>query len=406
MKVLQINSVCGIGSTGRIAVDLHQLLIARGHESVVAFGRGEPRNCSQTIRIGSRHGWLLHVLLTFLTGKHGFGSTRATRILIREIQAYDPDIIHLHNIHGFYLNMRVLFDYLSQAGKPVFWTLHDTWSFTGHCSGYEMVGCNKWQTQCEHCPQLWTYPFSLLRDRSRQNYLDKKALFNQVRDLTLITPSRWLKDQLSHSFLRCHPVQVIPNGINLDSFKPSPSDFRHKHGLKDKFVILGVSSVWEKRKGLGTFAELSEVLPMDDFAIVLVGVNSYLRRRLPASICCIPKTNSVQELAEIYSAVDVFLNPTLEDNFPTTNLEALACGIPVITFRTGGSVESVTEHSGLIVEKGDIAGLMTALAEIRQKGKVNYSESCQTMARQHFNKDTNYLQYMTLYETALKGIQG
>ena len=396
MKVVQINSVCGVGSTGRIAVDISKKLNDEGIENYIFYGTGHS-DYENGIKFGGTLNVRTHQLGTRLLGKHGFYSSKATNELIEKIRDIDPDIIHLHNIHGHYLNVEILFEYLSRSNKKVIWTLHDCWSFTGHCAYYDYVNCNKWQTECNNCPALREYPRSLIFDRSKESFKDKKRIFNSVEDLTLVTPSRWLAEETKKSFLSKYPVQVINNGIDLSNFKPSIGDFRKKHGIEEKFIILGVAGVWERRKGLDYFLELAKKAK-DGEVIVLVGLSQEQQSELPNNIIGIPRTNSVKELAEIYTTADVFVNPTLEDNFPTTNLEALACGTPVITFDTGGSPEAVDNQTGIVVEKGNLKELAIAIKNIRNKSKEKYEKICIDRARDLYNKEEKFLEYIELYK--------
>lgn len=394
MKVLQINSVCGIRSTGRIATDIHSILESQGHESYIAYGRENPMNSNHTIRIGSKMDNYVHILKTRVLDKHGFGSKRATKKFIEEIKQMNFDIIHLHNIHGYYINVEMLFEYLKEAKKPVIWTLHDCWPFTGHCAYFEYSGCSCWKVDNrQKCIQKRSYPSSLLINNSLNNFERKKEAFTGVENLTIVTPSQWLADLVQASFLKDYPVEVIHNGIDLSVFKPTPSNFRELHKLKGKFVILGVASIWDKRKGLDYFIELAEKLD-SDYQIVVVGVTDKQVARLPKSIIGITRTNNTEELAQIYSAADVFVNPTLEDNFPTTNIESLACGTPVITFNAGGSPESLTEKCGIIVEKSDTDKLIEELRTLRMR---NINEIECVKRAQTFNKKDRYKDYLNLY---------
>ena len=401
MNILQVNTVCGIGSTGRIATDLHAILIAKGHQSTVAFGRATAKNCTQTIRIGSRIDNYLHVARTRFFDDHGFGSKVATKALIEKIRVLNPDVIHLHNLHGYYLHIDLLFEYLKQARKPVVWTLHDCWAFTGHCSNFDFIGCENWKSECHHCPLKSAYPKSLYLDRSKWNYWQKKELFTGVNDMTFVTPSKWLANLVKESFLQEYPVKIINNGIDLNVFKPTSSNFRERYGLEHQFVILGVASVWGERKGYQYFIDLANKLRPDE-KIILVGLSEQQIKELPFGIFGIAKTNSTTELAEIYCASDMFINPTLEDNFPTTNLEALACGTPVVTFNTGGSPESLDDKCGLVVERGDLKGMIEAISIVRKNGKETYFEKCQERAKEYFDKDARFTEYVSLYEDYLK----
>ena len=390
MKILQINSVCGVGSTGRIATDLYKVLEEQGHECKIAYGRGTAPEGIDSIKIGSNLDNYIHVFKTRVFDKHGFGSVSATKKFIEKVKEYDPDIIHLHNIHGYYINIEILFNYLKEANKPVVWTLHDCWAFTGHCSHFDYVGCDKWKNGCNNCIQKNEYPSSKVMDNSKFNYEKKKELFTSVKNMTIVTPSKWLANLVRESFLGKYSVEVINNGIDLDVFKPTESDFRERYNLQDKFIVLGVASVWTERKGLKYFIELSKELS-DDYKVVVVGVTEKQKKELPNNILAITRTNNVKELAEIYTAVDVFVNPTLEDNFPTTNLEALACGTPVITFNTGGSVESIDNKNGIVVYEKDLNALKKAILKINNN-ILNYE-----IKSEIYNKFDRYKDYIELY---------
>ena len=360
MKYLFINSVAGFGSTGRIAAEKCRELMAEGHECVLAFGR-EKANCDDltTWQIGSPVDYKIHGLMTRVFDNHGFSSAAATRAFLMRVEEYDPDVIWLHNLHGYYIHIGLLFDYLRGCGKKILWTLHDCWSFTGHCAYFDFVGCDRWKTGCHDCPQKKNYPASKVLDNSRKNYENKKRSFTGIPNLTLITPSKWLADLTRESFLREYPVEVVYNTINTGIFKPTDGDFRKKYGLENKKIALGVASIWEERKGLRDFVKLSDMLGAD-WKIVLVGTTEEDRTRLPACILALPRTNSAKELAEIYTAADVFVNPTYEDNYPTVNLEARACGTRVASYDAGGSPETLGAGD-CAVPKGNVQALYEAI---------------------------------------------
>ncbi len=396
MKVLQINTVCGSGSVGRITVDIYHTLEKNGDIPLIAYGRGGAPDGLNAWGFGSRPDMVRHVLATFFKGEHGFSSAGQTRKLIRKIEAWNPDVIHLHNIHGFVLQAELLFGYLKKAGRPVVWTFHDCWPYTGHCAFYDYHGCDGWKSGCRNCREYRrTYPYAIFRNRTARNFDRKKAAFTGVPNLTVVTPSRWLAGQVKQSFLGEYPVKVIPNGIDLENFSPRNSSLRESLGLKGKYVILGVANVWERRKGLTYFLHLSERLP-DECRIVLIGLNKRQKRKLPSSVIGIERTSSVKELAEYYSMADVFVNATLEDNFPTTNLEALACGTPVITFDTGGSPESLDESCGRVVPKGDIVALQQAILE--EKIHPKEGKDCRKRAEK-YDKYGRFQEYVDLYHS-------
>ena len=397
MKVLQINSVCGIRSTGRICTDIAEVLEQQGHECKIAYGRESVPEKYQkfAIRIGKDTNVKLDGIKTRFFDNAGFNSANATKRFISWIKEYAPDIIHLHNLHGYYIHIGLLFEFLSSFNKPVVWTLHDCWPFTGHCAYYDFAECDKWKTQCFECKCKREYPSSLLLDGSKRNYLKKSKIFNSVDNLNFIAISNWIAQQKKESFLRDKPVTVIHNGIDLTQFKPTTSDFRKKHDIEKKRVYLGVASVWDRRKGYETFINLSQMINEDE-AIVMVGLNKEQLKHLPKNIIGIERTNSVKELAEIYSAADVFVNPTLGDNFPTVNLEAIACGTPVVTYNTGGSPECISSDSGLVVPKGDIVALLNAARTIQlDTDKI-------VLDAQRFDKSKKYIEYLRFYERCLE----
>lgn len=392
MKIFQINTVCGTGSTGRIAVDIAHVLRKEGHASCIAYGRGQAPADVDSYKIDSPREIYAHAFLSRLTDRQGLYSTAATGRLIKKIREYDPDIIHLHNIHGYYLNYDILFRFLSAYNKPVVWTLHDCWPFTGHCAYFDFVHCDKWKEGCYHCPQKSSYPASCFLDRSRKNYDLKKALFTKVEKLCIVTPSHWLAGLVKESFLGKYPVKVIHNGIDLHIFKPTLSNFRRENGLEGYKIILGVASPWTPRKGLSDFIKLSKM--MDDHTrIVLVGLSDRQIKKLPPHIIGIKRTNNPQELAGLYTTADVFFNPTYEDNYPTTNLESLACGTPVVTYNTGGSPESAGD-TAVIIEKNDFKQILQELASDLCHVSLNKSQI------ENLSKERCVLSYLDLYGKA------
>ncbi|MBO5060340.1 MAG: glycosyltransferase [Clostridia bacterium] len=397
MRVLQINSVCGIRSTGRIATDIYHTLKANGHECAVAYGRENPQNIdiNDTIKIGKNSDIMVHALMSRMTDKTGFYSKNATKKLIERIKAYKPDIIQLHNIHGYYINMKVLFEYFKAADIPVVWTLHDCWTFTGHCAYYDFAGCDRWKTGCYSCPQKKEYPSSMLLDNSKRNYNKKSELFGGVKNLTFIAISDWIASQAKESFLKDKSITVIHNGIDLEQFKPTESDFRKKHNIEDKKILLGVASVWDRRKGFDTFMELSRKIS-DDEVIVMVGLSEERIEQLPENVIGISRTDSVAELAQIYTAADVFVNPTMEEGLGLVNIEAQACGTPVITYNTGGSPECVSEKSGIVVPKGDVAALLDAIKHVDFKKEDILAHAAR------FDKTKKYEEYIEVYKRCLE----
>lgn len=401
-KIIQINSLINTGSTGRIAEEIGKMTVNNGFESLVAYGRTNNHSQLKTIRIGSNWDFKMHALQSRILDNHGFASGHATRNFIKCIEQIKPDIIHLHNIHGYYINIKYLFRYLQNAGIPVVWTLHDCWPLTGHCAYFDYVNCNKWQTECYNCPNLRGYPSSFIRDNTRNNFKEKKQLFTSIKNITFVTPSQWLKEVVKQSFFKSYPVKVIYNGVDLSVFKPiNDVEIKSKYDINvDCKIILGVASTWDRRKGLVDFIKLNELIGKNE-KIVLVGLSKEQINTLPAGIIGICRTENVYELAALYSAADVFVNPTWVDNFPTTNIEALACGTPVVTYRTGGSPEAISDNTGIVINKGDVIGLYNAISKILQLGKKHYEYSCRQRAELLFNKNDRFLDYIMLYKSLL-----
>jgi len=399
MKLLQIVVEGNTGSTGVVAESLGNIAMKMGWESYIAHGRFSRASNSVIIKIGRTIDILWHGIETRIFDRHGLGSRRATKKLISQIKQIKPDIIHLHHLHGYYINIKFLFEYLKTSKIPIVWTFHDCWAFTGHCAYFDFVGCTKWQSECFKCPQKTDYPASFFLDRSNKNFHLKKLLFTSIPNLYIVTVSDWLNKLVYESFFKGIKIKTIYNGTNLDIFKPYDNidNLREKYNIPNKFVILGVASPWVRRKGLSEFIKLSACLKSDE-VIVLVGLNFSQMKNLPSNIIGISKTENRQQLAEIYSSSDVFANLTLEDNFPTTNIEALACGTPVITYNTGGSPEAICSKTGIVVDKYSIASLINAIDEIKRIGKVNYIANCRKRAETYFMSDKQYLNYFELYK--------
>ena len=366
MRFLFINSVYGVGSTGRLISDRCRQLKDNGNICAVAYGRDciDDGN-ARLFQIGTKSDYLLHAGMTRLFDLNGYGSKIATRQMLSQVEHFNPDVIWLHNLHGYYINIEILFNWLKEHSNiKILWTLHDCWAFTGHCAHFSAVKCNHWLYGCGDCPQLRVYPKTYGMDHTRQNYCYKQKCFSGIANLTIVVPSKWLAQLVKQSFLKEYPVEVSHNQIDKNLFKPTPSDFRKRYGLEEKNVVLGVANVWNTDKGLLDFCRLQEKLD-DRFAIVLVGVTAKQRRDISSRIIALPRTDSFEELAEIYSAADVFVNPTHQDNYPTVNLVARACGTPVITYDVGGSPESA--GGKYIVKENDIDGLAEQIYKLTER---------------------------------------
>lgn len=408
-RLLQINPVLRNNtSTGRIMQEIGNLAMQNGWESYIAYSKGRDRirPCkSEIVPIGDRLSTLWHGVQTRLFDRHGLSSDSATRGFIKQIEHIKPNVIHIHNLHGYFLNYKILFNHLSQSGIPIVWTIHDCWLYTGHCYHYSYIGCKKWQTECGHCPQKREFPASLLFDRSAHNYADKLNAFTSIpHDLMTIVPvSEWMQREMQHSFLKGYASKVIHNGIDTDTFKPlDGTDIRGKYHLQGKHILLGVASIWSREKGLYDFIQLAKLLEKNE-AIVLVGIKPEQKKMLPQNIIAIERTENIRQLAELYAASDVFINPTYQDNYPTVNLEAIACGTPIVTYRTGGSVEAVTTDTGTIVGQGNIKGMLDAARRMSRRGKHAYKDACRNYALEHFRKEDCYKEYLQLYDKLAKG---
>lgn len=401
LKLLQINVAANWGSHGRIAEEIGLEAMAQGWESYIAYGRYANPSKSHIVKIGDLFDHCLHGAQSLLLDRHGLASCGPTKKLIREIEQIKPDLIHLHNIHGFYLNYPILFRYLSTVDIPVVWTLHDCWAFTGHCAWPIHGHCDRFQEQCCHCPlQSKGYPKSFLLDRSRSNFKLKKRYFRSLQDLHLVTVSRWLEQQVRLSFMQDMDIRSIYNGLDTEVFRPSgtpPTSVTDGHPL-----VLGVCNAWYDWKGLDDMAVLRELLP-DDYEVMVVGVNEDQMHRLPEGITCIRRTDSVSQLAEIYSQADVFVNPSKVESFGMTTAEALSCGTPSIVYDTSACPEVVDNLTGRVVPLGDVNALAKAVMEICSlPGREAMRQACRERAIRLFNRQDRYKEYLQLYNEVLQ----
>lgn len=354
MRVLLINSVCGIGSTGRICGELAEELASQGHTVKVAYGRSDnvPELYEQyALRIGNVASVGAHVLYTRLTDRHGLASRGTTRLFLKEAEKFDPDLLWIHNLHGYYINYELLFDWIkNRPTMQVKWTLHDCWAFTGHCVHFTAAGCDKWKTGCNDCTLKGDYPKSIFWDNSRGNYERKKRAFQNVPDMTIVVPSHWLGRLVRNSFLGMYPVNVVANKVDASVFRPTPGDFRKRYGLEKKKIILGVANIWTKRKGLVDFYELAGRLD-ETYRIVLVGLTKKQQQKLKPNMIGIERTEDTRELAEIYTAADVFVNPSDEETFGMTGLEAAMCGTKSVCYRGTACEEVAMQYGGIAIER-------------------------------------------------------
>ncbi len=395
-KVLQINSCANWGSTGKIAAQINDAARSHGWDTYLSYGRYHIPNGTSMIRVGNRISQGLALTEARLFDNDGLSSVVPTRHFVKNIKDIAPDIIHLHNLHGYYINYRILIEYLIESSIPVVWTMHDCWSFTGHCSHFVSANCDRWKTGCFDCPLKKEYPSSLFLDRAASNYNIKKELFTRIENLHIVTVSHWLEELVKQSFFQGKDIRVINNGIDISVFKP------HIVEKEKKNILLGVSSVWDNSKGLCDFYLLNELIDSNLYEIVLVGLTESQVSSLPGGIIGITRTDSVEKLAELYSKADVFVNLSYEDTFPTTNLEALACGTPVVTYKTGGSPEAVSTDTGMVVEQGDVQGIYKCVQNICNKGKGVFQSNCRERAVSLYDKVAKYKEYVELYEEILR----
>lgn len=367
-KLVQINTVCNT-STGRIMGAIQREAMSRGYEAVSYVGRRMPFGDIPCVKFGSPVSFWLHVAQNTLFDRQGYSSFFQTRKLIRKLRQEKPDIIHLHNLHGYYLNLPVLFRYLTEEFKGrVFWTFHDCWPFTGHCPYFTMAACDKWKAGCGGCPNKRKYPVSLFADRSRKNYEDKKKLFSGLSDLNIVVPSEWMKGLVQESFFKDKRIYVVPNGIDLSVFSyRKSSGILEKYGIPEgKKILFGVAAIWDERKGLKDFLELSEMLP-EKYHIVLVGLSGKQIKRLPGNITGIMRTENQKELAALYSCADIFINPSLEESFSLVTVEAFACGTPVIALDTSAVKELINEQNGIVLKSHEPEDYLQEINKLEEK---------------------------------------
>lgn len=393
-KILQINITANWGSTGKIAESIGMAALSKGWESYIAYGRWANTSSSRLIKVGNSLNKYLHFAEQRIFDNEGLCSRRATRDLISQIDEIKPDIVQLHNIHDHYLNYRLLFEYLNQTDIKVVWTFHDCWAFTGHCFHFVTAGCEKWKSECSECPMKNVFPKTVL-DCSKKNYELKKRLFSECKNLTIVPCSDWMASFVRHSFLKEKKIEVIKNGIDLTVFKPSK-----QRTADGKFCILAVSNVWNQEKGLYDIYRLRSLLT-SEYLITVVGLSKKQLKALPTGITGIKRTQNAQELVNLYSLANVLINPTYADTFPTVNLEALACGTPVITYKTGGSPEAIDDKTGLVVSQGDVEKMAIAIRDICSKDRATLVKDCRERAEKEFDKNKCFEKYLHVYESLL-----
>jgi len=389
-KLLQIDTCLGVLSTGRITENIAKLAIVQGWECHIMHGARYLGNTIQHhYQVSSLFGEYIHYAESMLLDRHGLGSRQATKRIIKKIKEIKPDVVHLHCLHGYYINYKYLFEYLNQTDIPIVWTFHDCWAFTGHCTHFVNANCNRWKEEgCHNCPLKGDYPKALM-DNSKNNYRLKRQLFSSNKNLQIVAVSDWLASLTKESFLKEKDIHVINNGIDTNIYRPCAEK-------NDKFSIVGVASAWNKDKGLYDFFELRKILSINDYNITLIGLTKEQLKEIPEGIIGVTSTWSVLELVTFYSKAHIFVNPTYADSFPTVNMEALACGTPVITYNTGGSPEIVDSKTGVVIKQGDVFSLANAI--IHMKDHPLSANDCRARAEHLYNKDERFMDYLKLYE--------
>ena len=393
------------GSTGSVVRNVLNEASKCGYQTFKAFPRDKKEEPFEEndIIISSEISKKISQRICRYIGLNGCAAFFATKRLLGKLKKINPSILHLHNLHNSYINLPLLFRYIKSNNISVVWTLHDCWSFTGQCPHFTFVKCDEWKSGCGNCCQYKNYPESAY-DNTRRMFRLKRKWFTGVKNMTIVTPSKWLAQLVKQSYLSEYSVQVINNGIDLEVFRPRKSDFREKYHIpEEKFVLLGVAFDWGVKKGLDVFCKLYEMLDGDVYQIVLVGVNEKTKKQLPDGMITIARTSNQYELSQIYSAVDLFVNPTREDTFPTVNMESLACGTPILTFETGGSPEMIDERTGVVVPCGDVEKMRDFVLEI-SKNKNLSKDACLQKAKD-YDRKKKYAEYVELFDVISKGMR-
>lgn len=398
MKVLQINAVYGVGSTGVIVKDIHEMCLEHNIDSFVAYSSSDiPENeIKNGYKIGSTFGKKLHAFLCRINGMQGYFSRYSTKKLLRYIDGIKPDIVQLHNLHSNYINLNMLLKYLAKNNIKTIVTLHDCWFYTGGCFHYTAAGCDKWLKECGNCPKKKKDTPAFICDRSAKILKDRKKYFGLIKDLTVVGVSEWITNEAVKNVFKGRKAVTIHNGIDTEFFKPTPSDFRKKYGLDDKFVILGPASKWLSAVNEETYKTFVESLKEDE-VLVLLGCTEDQLKSLPGKVIGLPFIKDKDELCKIYSAADVFINPTREESLSLINVEAQSCGTPVITFDNTGVKETVDGTSGFAVGNGCPNKIVEIMSGVR-KNNIVISDDCRIWVKSDFEESINYKKYIQLYK--------
>lgn len=398
--LLQINVDANNGSNGSIARDIGTMALAKGWKSYIAYGRRSVPCDSQLIRVGNNIDVRLHGAISRLFDLHGLGSNLSTVLFIRKVKRIKPDIVHLHNIHGYYINYRILFNYLKRENIPIVWTFHDCWPFTGHCGYFEAYNCDKWKDYCHQCPGVHDYPASWIIDNSKYNFKLKKKVFTSAKNLHITTVSSWLSGLVKQSFFVDYPITVVYDSVDTRIFQHSESNLRKEYGLEGKLVLMSAAANWTIAKGWNDYIKLSQILP-EDCVIMLLGVKDDEMGNLPKEIIGVPRVEGKKKLAEYYSMADVLLNLSYQETFGMTTAEAMSCGTPGISYNATACPELLTPDTGIVVEAGNLQQVLTAISTIKSKGKESYSHACRERALNVFDSNKVNSQFFYIYNKIL-----
>lgn len=401
--LLQFNVYANCASTGRLAEDLGDVALKAGWKSYVAFGREFRPSHSELIKVGTKFDVYAHVLKTRLFDRHGFGSERATKKLIKQIDEIKPDVIQFQNVHGYFLNLPIILNYIAEKNIPLIWSLHDCWSMTGHCAHFALNGCEKWKEECNHCPLLKDYPNSWGWDSSKRNHREKRKLIEAIPRLTIVSGSEWLANIAKQSYFKNRDIRVIPDGIDTEIYSPKSGvhELRTQYNLENKFVILASGTAWPYYKGLADYAKLRQVLS-SEYAIVIVGMLPKEIESLPKGLIGVPRTKTPEELARWYSAADCVMSLSRLESFGLTPVEGFACGTPAIVYNCTSTPELITPETGFVAEVGNIEDVKAKVEMMRKIGKSSYAKRCREIALEKYDRNVCFNQYLSLYEDLIK----
>ncbi|TCT30367.1 glycosyltransferase involved in cell wall biosynthesis [Providencia alcalifaciens] len=398
MKVLLIDVNCKKGSTGKIVYELYSELKEQGHEAAICYGRGDKISEKNIYKTSSDIETIIHAGMSRLTGYTGYFSPFSTKRIINIIDSFNPDVIHLHELHGYYVNIYPLLEYIKKKKIKTIWTFHCEFMYTGKCG--HSFECEKWKTGCHHCPQLNNYPRSLYFDRTEFMYNQKKDSFSNYHNLTIVTPSSWLAERTKISFLHEKKIKIIHNGINnKDIFKPIyNSSLYNKYNLYGKKIILSIApNIMSYTKGGEKILDIARKYHDQNVIFLLIGNDDEIKN-LPKNVIAIGKIKDQNLLAEFYSIADLFLICSKRENFPTTCLEALSCGTPIIGFNNGGTAETAPGNLGFFVEDNDIDALVEFIKNFTTGKTILASpQECRNFAVTNYSTENMLKQYIELY---------